>query len=135
MGRVHARRDTGAALIMVLGILGLTLVLVITFWTLTSIERRASFNYREAERAHFLALSGLERAKFELRRAVTTPGYLVPWLLYEAGNDNPPEIESSRQPSFVMPLTPLPAVLAASATIPAPSGVLGRKYFTDKTNP
>ncbi|MEZ0227773.1 MAG: hypothetical protein ACAI25_04055 [Planctomycetota bacterium] len=68
---------------MALGILALLTMLVVSFALLTQIETSAATNYREGERARTLAKSGIERAQAELRRAVTTPGYPLPWLGYD----------------------------------------------------
>src|SRR4051812_41541905 len=69
---------------MALGILALLTMLVVSFAMLTRVETSAAVNYREGERARTLAKSGIERAQAELRRAVTSPGYPVPWLCYDA---------------------------------------------------
>ena len=52
----------------------LMLVLMVgAFAAITRIERAASTNYVDGERAKFIAWSGVERAKYELRRAPCTP--------------------------------------------------------------
>src|SRR4051794_4297619 len=91
---------------------------------------------RDGDRAWFLALSGVERASFELRRAPTTPGYPLPWHVYEERSTapRPPVIDVARSPSFMMALEPAPKLLADNPRLPWPSGVLGGTHFTDPTN-
>src|SRR5689334_14876689 len=79
-------RTRGVVLLLVLGIVALLSFLVAAFAILSSIERKASHNHRDGERARCVARSGLERAKFELRRAATTNGYPLNWTIYDFNN-------------------------------------------------
>src|SRR5438105_4688453 len=120
-----SRRSKGAALILVLGIVTMLSFLVAAFVILTHIERDASRNYRDGERARAMAHSGLERAKFELRRAVTQPGYAFNWIQYDSNNtsgkvqpiDRAP-YDPSFRPSFAMDLNPIPDALKPRAWPP-----------------
>jgi hypothetical protein len=71
---------------MALAILALLAFVTVAFAMLTSVELGAAHNYRDGERARFLAWSGVEQAKFELRRAAVTPGYPLPWALPDQMN-------------------------------------------------
>lgn len=96
------RRDRGAALILALGILALLTMLIVSFALLTQVETSAATNYREGERARTIAKSGIERAQAELRRAVTTPGYPLPWLCYDAFDY---DLNARKLPTAVMAQT------------------------------
>lgn len=135
------RRREGAALIMVICVLGALALMIAAFAAITRLERAASQNYIDGERAKFLAWSGVERAKFELRRAASTPSFPLPWMAYEPdGGASPPSLELATQPSFRLRLDPLPAALDPALgepgrpLPPAPSGVLGATYYQDRVN-
>lgn len=139
---------------MVLSVIAVLALLVTAFASITRLERQASQNQLDAERARFLAWSGVERAKFELRRAMLTPGYPAPWMRYEpalidtAGATTVPALETTGSstagqpdsgPSFRAFLSPLPqpwaSPPASGAVPPWPSGFLGSSYYTDPANP
>ncbi|MEZ0228625.1 MAG: hypothetical protein ACAI25_08370, partial [Planctomycetota bacterium] len=137
---VHSRRDRGAALIFALGILACLTLLATAFATLTQIELRASRNYRDGERATYVALSGLERAKFELRRSVATPGYPQPWTVFEPASwlqQSTPELDlttNPQNPSFKHGFVNEPAILQKNpAVLPYPSGFVASTYYRDPT--
>ena len=81
MIRARVQRSRAAVLILVLGILALLTFVAAAFQALTTVETRATSNYRDGERARYAALSGIERAKYKLRRAVSTPGYPTVWAM------------------------------------------------------
>lgn len=142
MGRLDPRAqpsNRGAALIFALGILACLTMLTWTFAILTQVERRASANYRDGECAAYAAQSGLERAKFELRRSVTTPGFPLPWLIYEPASlsgTTIPELDlttNPQDPSFKYGWKGgVPAILQQSpSALPYPSGFVGSTYYRD----
>ncbi len=142
MRRIHSRRDRGAALIFALGILACLTLLATAFATLTQVELRASRNYRDGERATYIAISGIERAKFELRRSVSTPGYPLPWLLYEPAasvQNTMPELDfttNPQNPSFKHGFATVPAILQQNPPkLPYPSGFVASTYYRDPTTP
>lgn len=79
MLRPRVKRRRAAVLILVLGILALLTFVAAAFQALTTVETRATSNYRDGERARYGALSGIEATKFNLRRSVYTPGFPVIW--------------------------------------------------------
>jgi hypothetical protein len=140
------RADRGAVLILVLGIVALLAFLAAGFALLTSVEAKAAANSRDSERARFAAWSGIERAKFELRRASFTPGYPIPWAMPDqfnyttsSWNENnfftstypssyapptqisPTAIDTQTRPSFGIALSPLPTPWTATATVTNPA--------------
>lgn len=138
--RAGRRRRRGAALLMTICVLGVLVLMVGAFAAVTRIERAASANYVDGERARFLAWSGVERAKFELRRAPSTPLFPLQWAAYEPTNGATtlPPLEQARDPSFRVRLDPLPAAFDStdpSVLPPWPSGIVGASYYVDTTNP
>lgn len=140
MRRKHSPGDRGAALIFALGILACLTLLATAFATLTQIELRASHNYRDGERATYVAVSGLERAKFELRRSVTTPGFPLGWLVYEPATmtqTSIPELDlttNPQSPSFKHGFVTEPAILLKNPPVlPYPSGFVASTYYHDPT--
>ncbi|RMG07348.1 MAG: hypothetical protein D6731_23965 [Planctomycetota bacterium] len=141
MKQAHAerrrRRDRrGMVLIIVLVVLAVLSLLVSAFAVVTRLETEAARNHLEGERARFLAWSGLEAAKFELRRMGTTPAYPAAWVAYHPGEHPQPPIEQATHPSFRLHLDPVPSILTASpARVPYPSGVMGSTHYRDPDNP
>lgn len=141
--RAGPGRRRGAALLMTICVLGMLLLMVGAFAAITRIERVASTNYVDSERAKFLAWSGVERAKYELRRAPSTPDFPLRWMMYEPGNATPealPLLEESTEPSFRMfqkDSADKPKALdsATGVVLPWPSGVLGATYYRDADVP
>src|SRR5579871_5184286 len=155
--RGRQRRDQGSALILTLGAVALLAVLVAVFTTFTRVERSASRNYRDGERARFLAWAGVERAKYELRRGATSADYPLPWMAYFPDMTTaPPALEQAKLttvvttsgsvddgPSFRVDLSgplatsaPKPAQLTSpTSNTPWPSGIMGSTYYHDPQNP
>lgn len=128
----------GFALIMVIGVVAVLAMMVAAFATTTRIERAASANFIDGERARLIAWSGVERAKYELRRAASTPFYPLPWLAYHPADTDgpPPPLDEATAPSFRVPLDPVPAALAGDVpAAPWPSGFMGSSYYQDAANP
>ncbi|MBI3723375.1 hypothetical protein HY251_05395, partial [bacterium] len=135
MARTRSGLRRGSALIPSLGAVGLLSLLVATFAATTRLERRASRNYTDGERTRLLAWSGVERAKFELRRAAAAACYPLPWLAYYTDSPVAPPLERARKPSFRMDLSPTPRAFAsAGSPLPWPSGTMGSTYYRDPDN-
>jgi hypothetical protein len=117
VARLRRRRnDEGAALILALAIVALLAFVAVAFATLTSVEVRASQNFRDGERARYAAWSGVERAKYELRRAATAPGYPVPWTQYGRYDYSTNTLTPSDTWSFTPPVGS--TVLTAAQLVP-----------------
>lgn len=151
LARKRTSRERGAALLMVLSVIAVLALLVTAFASITRLERQASQNNVDLEKARFIALSGVERAKYEVRRAVLIPGYPVPWLRYERNwydNDAcsdgtsstplvPPLTEEATQPSFMADVSTAAQALnpTTGPKPPVPSGFLGASYYEDPLDP
>ena len=104
------RRNRGAVLIIVLGVLAVLALLATTFATLQGVERKVSRNYLDTVRAKMLAQSGINDALAQLERhfpgrslsaAVTAQA----WKYRGAGIDvalapGKEPLEEARFPSF-----------------------------------
>jgi hypothetical protein len=134
----------------VLLILGLLACVCAAFALEAGMNLRASKNHTDGEAARLIARAGIERAKFELRRSVTVPGYPVPWLTPDTWDyvkhapatlTTPSDLTITTTPSLGESVT-VPAVVPIAGTpgatpkgrvapplVPWPSGFLGSTYF------
>lgn len=122
------QRRTGAALLFTLAILAALSMFVAAFAAQTRLERRATLNAVDGERAKLAAWSGVERARFELRRAVLTPEYPLTWLAYHPGDAAAPPLEAAERPSLRAVLAGAPSMLRPAGKAPWPSGFVAGTY-------
>jgi len=102
----RTRRTRGAALVVVLGVLTLTVLLAVAFVNLMGIERRASEGYVSSVRARFLADAGVSHAVAQVRAAargdaVDSPE--PPWLFRSNDGSRPGhglDLDGARHPSY-----------------------------------
>jgi hypothetical protein len=139
-------RDRGSTLILVVGVLGLMVLLVAAFAAVVTMEARAAANQRDSEQARLIAMAGLERGKYEIRRSLTVPGFPAVWLQYDGWDCVQKDFNASFAPSDIRHTTcpslgfawdstknpaqsPPTSMTFGGAGLPWPSGFMGSTYY------
>src|SRR5262249_24988886 len=116
-------------------------LLVAAFAAVVTMEARAAANQRDSEQARLVAMAGLERGKYEIRRSLTVPGFPALWLQYDgwdyaANNFNASaaasDLRYTTSPSLGAKIDPTGMTFGGSA-LPWPSGFLGSTYYRSPT--
>jgi hypothetical protein len=151
--RKRRERRLGSALVLVLGILALLSFLVAAFALEARLSLRAARNHQDQEQARLVARAGIERARFELRRAVCVPAFPTPWIAPDVWDyarhapatlTSPSDVFTTTTPSLgasvaipaAVAIAGTPGASGAAVLLPWPSGFLGSTYFhTDSSAP
>lgn len=116
---MRRRSNRGSTLILVLGVLALFSLLVLSFVALMRIERRASANYLDEERARLVAEGGLHRALAELSHSELRDPCSSPMAHWRYGSLGVP-LAHALAPSYSRGVD----------WLGASSGILGGTYIT-----